>query len=176
MSLDAAEALSEPLGVAVFAARADLGAAANRIPGCVGPLDFGKQGHQRIQPWRTIWRFAVPNVVTLSDRGDVAFLNREQDRRWRLPPSLLTASGSIQMVGQYVSTHFTTDDGLPAVSWAVSCSPRPGSGSLREGKIPPFGRRFLRHRSLPIRCGCFLGCQAMSPSKFLRVRVGRPLA
>ena len=42
---NAAEPLSEGLGIAVLAAGADLRATAYRVPGCVGPLDAGSVAH-----------------------------------------------------------------------------------------------------------------------------------
>ena len=41
MTLDPAKALRKRFGIAVLAAGTDLGAAANGIPGCVGPFDVG---------------------------------------------------------------------------------------------------------------------------------------
>jgi hypothetical protein len=41
MSFDATKPLSESLGIAVFASGANFGAAADWVPGGVGPLDFG---------------------------------------------------------------------------------------------------------------------------------------
>jgi len=45
MALDSAEALGKSFGIAVLAAGADLGAAADRVPGRVGPFDLGVEGH-----------------------------------------------------------------------------------------------------------------------------------
>ena len=44
---DAPEALGEPLGVAVLAARADLAAPRHRVPSRVAPLDPRDVGHRR---------------------------------------------------------------------------------------------------------------------------------
>ena len=41
MTLNPAKAFGESLGIAMLATGTDLGAAANRIPGGVGPFDFG---------------------------------------------------------------------------------------------------------------------------------------
>ena len=46
MARDAPEPLGERLGVAVGAARADLGAAPDRVPGRVGPFDAGVLAHE----------------------------------------------------------------------------------------------------------------------------------
>ena len=45
MPWHAAEPLGESLGIAMSAAGADLGAAADRVPGCVGPFDLGFVAH-----------------------------------------------------------------------------------------------------------------------------------
>src|SRR5690348_5508813 len=52
MPFHTAEALGEGFGIAVLTSRADLRAAANGIPGSVGPLDLGVTGHcsSRITP------------------------------------------------------------------------------------------------------------------------------
>jgi len=45
MSLDAAKPLRKRLGIAVLASGADLDAAADGVPGRVGPLDMGVERH-----------------------------------------------------------------------------------------------------------------------------------
>jgi hypothetical protein len=54
MSLDPAKPLRKRLGVAVLAAGADLYAAANGIPGGVGPFDMGVVRHGDIRANRSI--------------------------------------------------------------------------------------------------------------------------
>jgi hypothetical protein len=46
MPLDPAKAFSKRLSVAMLAAGADLGAAADRVPGRVGPFDVGVLAHE----------------------------------------------------------------------------------------------------------------------------------
>lgn len=45
MSLDPSEPFGERLGVAVLASGTDLRAAADWVPGRIGPLDVGVEGH-----------------------------------------------------------------------------------------------------------------------------------
>jgi len=45
MAFDSAKAFGKRFGVAVLAARANLGAAADWVPGRVGPFDLGVEGH-----------------------------------------------------------------------------------------------------------------------------------
>jgi hypothetical protein len=54
VALNSAKSLSESLGVAVFAAGANLGATAERIPSSVRPFDFGVIAHRLVRVLRLL--------------------------------------------------------------------------------------------------------------------------
>jgi len=78
VALYSAKTFGEGFGIAVFAAGADFGAAADRIPGCVGPFDGGFDCHSRLDPLKrkaksVLLHFEVRDYLTRGDSFAVEF-------------------------------------------------------------------------------------------------------